>query len=669
MIRTLLCCWLLLLLFVQPLAAQDTRPRASELQTAPHPQGLELNWTMPGGTEQTLLFRRTNPTGNWTQIADLDSTHSNWVDSSYTPGAAVEYQARRIPVIGQGVLGTSYVFGGDSLPATHSYGSVVLVVEDRLANVLAPQLDTLRRDLRGEGWQTHLLTADASDPVTAVQANIVALQQQVGNVAAVYLLGNVPVPYSGDVFPDGHFDHRGAWPADVYYGAWSGNWTDTQVNVTGATRPQNHNIPGDGKFDQSTLNLAPDAAVGRVDFTNLPAFAQSDTLLLQNYLQKAHRWRTKQFSLPLRGLIEDNFGEFGGEAFAANGYRNFTALLHRDSVREEDFRPTLQSTPYLFSYGTGPGTYTSAGNIVTTNQLANDNLQTVFSFLFGSYFGDWDTENNLLRAVIAQGDYTLVSGWQGRPNWFTHGLGIGEPIGLSLLRTQFNSNTYQPTNIVARGCYIALMGDPTLRALYETPVSNLNLARDTASVPQQGSPTVEIREVTHLSWTGTPQADGYFVYRATHPDSGWTLLNNVPTPQLSLVDSNALVGEVNYYMVRAAKAQRTPSAGFLNLSTGIYDTLTVNDLDSVVFTNRSGPALHAAVELYPNPTTGRFTVRTSTPLHSLHLYTLHGKLLHTWPWRQGATQQTYAIHHLPAGVYLLQLQSSRGTLTRRVVRR
>jgi hypothetical protein len=40
------------------------------------------------------------------------------------------------------------------------------------------------------------------------------------------LIGNVPVPYSGDLNPDGHSDHDGAWPTDTYYAEMNGTWTD-----------------------------------------------------------------------------------------------------------------------------------------------------------------------------------------------------------------------------------------------------------------------------------------------------------------------------------------------------------------------------------------------------------------------------------------------------------
>jgi len=43
------------------------------------------------------------------------------------------------------------------------------------------------------------------------------------NVKAVFLLGQIPLPYSGYLNPDGHSDHKGAWPADAYYADMDGS--------------------------------------------------------------------------------------------------------------------------------------------------------------------------------------------------------------------------------------------------------------------------------------------------------------------------------------------------------------------------------------------------------------------------------------------------------------
>ena len=46
---------------------------------------------------------------------------------------------------------------------------------------------------------------------------------------------------------------------------------------------------------------------------------------------------------------------------------------------------------------------------------------------FGSYFGDWDSQNDFLRAALATTNYTLTSAWVGRPYWFFHHMALGKP--------------------------------------------------------------------------------------------------------------------------------------------------------------------------------------------------------------------------------------------------
>lgn len=137
------------------------------------------------------------------------------------------------------------------------------------------------------------------------------------------------MPYSGNINPDGHADHLGAWPTDYYYGDMDeAAWTDNTVNSKVATRPANHNVPGDGKFDQSQTPTLPEIVVSRVDFTNLqgwniPAggYCTADT---STKTMSSEQGPTSPGN---QTIVDDNFGYFSGEAFAqivANG----AALTH-----------------------------------------------------------------------------------------------------------------------------------------------------------------------------------------------------------------------------------------------------------------------------------------------------------------------------------------------------
>ena len=76
----------------------------------------------------------------------------------------------------------------------------------------------------------------------------------------------------------------------------------------------------------------------------------------------------------------------------------------------------------------------------STSDFAANDPQVVFTMLFGSYFGDWDSQDNFLRAALATPTYTLACVWAGRPYWYFHHMGLGETIGFSARVSQNNSH-------------------------------------------------------------------------------------------------------------------------------------------------------------------------------------------------------------------------------------
>ena len=49
--------------------------------------------------------------------------------------------------------------------------------------------------------------------------------------------------------------------------------------------------------------------------------------------------------------------------------------------------------------------------------------------LFGSYMGNWDGQDDLLRSVLATPTMGLACMMVGEPHWFVHHMGLGETIG------------------------------------------------------------------------------------------------------------------------------------------------------------------------------------------------------------------------------------------------
>src|SRR5438552_5098757 len=191
----------------------------------------------------------------------------------------------------------------------------------------------------------------------------------------------------------------------------------------------------------------------------------------------------------------------------------------------------LAAGPYLWAYGCGGGSYTSMSGMGThgiygdvwSTDIVGQNAKAVFFMMFGSWLGEWDSTDNIMRSALATPSMGLTCAWAGRPHWYYHHFALGEPIGYCARLTQNNSGLYQnQVNQTMRGIHIALMGDPTLRA---HPVAPPAWANASAS----GS--------VNVSWGAAADSIiGYHVYRAGSAAGPFTRLTGAPVTGASFND-------------------------------------------------------------------------------------------------------------------------------------
>jgi hypothetical protein len=551
------------------------------------PTRITLSWPQDtnGTPSSYTVYRKAPSDSSWGSGTTLSGSTTSYTDTNVTAGTAYEY---RIVKAAGSYTGYGYVETGINVPLVENRGKVILLVDNTVASSLSSELARLQQDLNGDGWTVLRHDVGRKDSVTSVKALIQAdYNADRGNVKSVFLFGHVPVPYSGQLNPDGHPDHIGAWPADAYYGDMDNDWTDNSVNYVQSlnTDPTDAaritNVPGDGKFDQSDLPSNVELQVGRVDLANMPGRQQwggpatfpSEIELLRKYLNKDHAFRTRAVNPPRRAILGDYFGARGGEAFAASGFRSFAPLVGANNIRNlnTEFNdqkgvwiPQAGQNDYLLAYACGAGSYdaisgignTGLYNSGTTYDMVSANVHGVFNLIFGSWLGDWDHEDNMLRAPLAT-DYGLVSVWSGRPHWFIHPMGLGETIGYVTQLTQNNVSEYETTiNTAAHRIHIALMGDPTLRLHPVVPVAAVNGTVSGSSVA--------------LSWGASTDSNlvGYHVYRATSANGPYTRLTSSPVTGTSYTDLAAPGGAT--YMVRAIKLENTTSGSYYNASQGAF---------------------------------------------------------------------------------------------------
>jgi len=623
---------ILLCLFSFNNQAQQAKDYAVQVQAviSESEKTILLKWPLDANASGYKIFRKQKFDLTWgTIIKTLSGNTTNYLDTTIEVGKGYEYYVQRTHT-GASRLAHGYLYGGIKLPAIQSTRILLLLIDQNYVNPLATEIEVLKLDLIKDGWIVDAVSVNRN--ATPVQVKSIITSRLAGipenpQVTTVFLLGKISVPYSGGFVaepgkiypPDGHTDHGGAWPTDMYYGSLNESiWTDNIVNDNTPARNANRNVIGDGKFDLMLIeNERLSLEVGRVDLSNMPAFGISDTALMKQYLLKNHAYKNAQFPIIRRGLIDDNFGAMSGEAFAASAWRDF-ATLFGDSVRAGDYLTETKKGNYLFTYGCGSGSYTNCAGVASTSQFNNDSINQIFTALFGSYFGDWDSQNNLLRAPLASKNGGLASVWSGRPHWHFHHMALGEHIGFSTKLTQNNFmdlTLSEPIGYVHNTAptfiSINLMGDPTLRLHMRQPLPMVNANSSTDNL------------VNTITWQPIEGAVGYQVSKSTglyrHFKSSIMLADTIT----SWVDNTPYAGYTTY-LVRPVFLEQTPSGSYYNLGLGAIDsafsTSTVGIINKVVEP--------LSVQLFPNPASEKFTVWIAeTNNISVELYDISGKIL------------------------------------------
>ena len=549
----------------ESLAQSDPRNHIVEMTTAPDSGGILLRWRGNSDAAGYTIYRRSTLNGSFDQVASLGGDATSWRDGGISEGNVYEY---RIDKRTSGsYAGFGFVSAGINASFTAERGRIIIVVESSVEGSLSAELARLRADLFAEGWQVVQFAVSAGDSPQSVRDRIrSAYNQDQGRTKAVFLIGHVPVPYSGNIAPDGHENHRGAWPADVFYGDINGEWTDSSVTSVVAERAISHNVPGDGKFDQSNIPSPVELAVGRVDFWNMTSFAnktpsRSELDLLRAYLNKNHEFRNGRIRPERRGLVLDNFGLRGTNAVSGSGWRNFSGFFGLDRVSQlglDTYFPTLRDSSALFTWGAGGGSYYYSSGIGTSDDFALNNVRVVFTLWLGSYYGDWNNESNFLRAALGSGD-VLVSMMAGLPQIFLHPMAMGATIGDGLILSQNNKpgDSYFPDGQGVNEVHISLLGDPTLTLHPVLPPRDLQAS---------GGASVQ------LSWNTSQDSDllGYHVFRSRAGETSFQRITSDPVGGASYTDRPTAGDYV--YMVRALKREQTGSGTYLNLSPGVIAT-------------------------------------------------------------------------------------------------
>ena len=478
-----------------------------------------------------------------------------------------------------------------------SRGTLIFVVDDTLPAELEQELQLAEMDLVGDGWDVKRITheqhqGERKSPATGNFSHI-DLKNKIKSVfdedpdhtKALYLFGRLPVVRSGAAAPDGHQEAKNrAHETDVYYADMYGTWTDTQTLSAIVGNEERHNIPGDGKFDQTTAPELVALMTGRVDFTRLTRVRKSEREHLRDYITKAHAWKhgLRLEDVPYRAAsgpdgrgefnnVQSYFASMSDPSFLPNGNvdfnENFFSLRNDDMVVTQAFTFTGYNKPPALA-------------------VERQDYRTMYSFIFGSWHQHWYRWNSGMRHILAQADYGLASGWGERPTWWLHHMAAGTPVGYSWLRI-VNGRGGDYISNGGGAVWLNLMGDPTVRALAVKPPKNLRVAAGSGSNATLvwEAPDEWVRPHPSPAQPANPfpgeDRVGYHVYRSTERTSGYVRLTAEPIEEETFSDTTRPTDKDVYYQVRSVALTTVPTGSYYNQSQGIFNILRANGRSNV----------------------------------------------------------------------------------------
>ncbi|MCB1231596.1 MAG: hypothetical protein KDN19_15100 [Verrucomicrobiae bacterium] len=549
------------------------------------PPYVTLHWNPSFFTPTGLrAYRRLRGESDWGAGFDLPPDSLSFEDPWAVPGELYEYHFVRTQDSTGHPVADGYLWTGVEVPAVEERGRLILIVDDTISAALETEIARLIRDLAGDGWTVARSEVSRWASVPQVKAVIQSRYAEDPEASkVVFLLGHVPVPYSGIVCPDGHNDpppeahHQGAWPADIFYGDMDGVWTDTTADhaIANVSGTRNDNVPGDGRYDQSLIvgEFLPEMAVGRVDLANMDNVSNgaSEIDLLRRYLDRHHAFRHRQApfeTLGERAMIDDNFANAFDIAGGASGWASGIAWFgNANTSAREDWVGTLRDQDYLLAYGSGPGSFGGATGVSAIEDFRDTKCRAVFNLLFGSFFGDWESSDNYLRAPLVgtPDSHGLVSVWSGVPRWQLFPLAAGGTMADAyqhVIREVNDPDGPLPPSLDSwtnpDQTHVAIMGDPTLRSHPAKPITGL-------------SQSIVGNQLT-LTWTN-PASDPTFlgcrIYRSSALDGPYFRVGAPTAPGENSFTVTIPTSETWYYLVRALFLQTTASATYENLAQGI----------------------------------------------------------------------------------------------------
>ena len=397
-------------------------------------------------------------------------------------------------------------------------GLVYVIVQPVLYSNLSSYITRYMQDLQSAGFEPELHTEGWAN---AAAVRTLLISGYARGMQGAVLVGNIPYAryeIANDFYEYGYCN----FPIDLYYMDLDGKWTDGS--------------PLNGIFDGHSAgsgDIQADIWVGRIYASSVTIPGQTETSLVQNYLDRNHAYRMGNISLLNRSLVyvDDDWEPYADEWSGDVGlrYSDRTTVKDIETTTCTDYKTRFDDNYdwiALFSHsadyyhamkysGGSSWDYCMNYEISSANPVAH--FYNLFCCHGGNYSYSADQGYLAGHYVFSQNGLgaigsTKTGSMLNFADFYTP-LGSGNTLGEAFLQWfALNGETGAGNQSESRSWFygMTLIGDPTL-VTYDN-VKPLPPTDLTISI--SGGNNV-------LSWTAAPQADinHYRIYRSNNPYS------------------------------------------------------------------------------------------------------------------------------------------------------
>ncbi|MGB7061567.1 MAG: C25 family cysteine peptidase [Candidatus Zixiibacteriota bacterium] len=326
-----------------------------------------------------------------------------WMDPHRNPITYQEYRGGR-QFAGEFDPGFIYSGGKGDTP-------ICIVINTLLQPLIQSAFTQFVSDLELEGYTPNVYTATNNGDEAALK-DILISEWNSRSIAGAILIGDLPVAWYEMTEPPDWGGAHVEFPIDLFFMDLDGHWLDEDF---------------DGLYDEhedGSGDMGAEIWVGRLLAINLTEHGASEVAMMNNYLDKNHRYRAGELRLQDKALayIDNDWHTSGWEYDVALAYPLTDAVTDVYQTNREDYMLRVRessgnqyenllicshSSPWAHYLYWGTGTYDYS--LFHNYEIEQIDVQVLFYNLFACSNTRYVEEDDMGSWYIFQSTYGLIS--------------------------------------------------------------------------------------------------------------------------------------------------------------------------------------------------------------------------------------------------------------------